>query len=28
MTLEDVYRYSGRHFDFHRRQLTLDSEAD
>ena len=23
MTLEDVYRYPGRHFDFHARQLTL-----
>ena len=23
MTLEDVYRYPGRHFDFHTRQLTL-----
>ncbi|SBS76250.1 conserved hypothetical protein [uncultured Mycobacterium sp.] len=23
MTLEDVYRYPGRHFDFHNRQLTL-----
>ncbi|MFD4181438.1 DinB family protein [Rhodococcus sp. NPDC058514] len=24
MTLEQVYRYPGRHFDFHRNQLTLD----
>ena len=24
MTLADVYRYPGRHFDFHARQLTLD----
>ena len=23
MALEDVYRYPGRHFDFHERQLTL-----
>ena len=23
MTLEDVYRYPGQHFDFHQRQLTL-----
>jgi hypothetical protein len=23
MTLEDVYRYPGKHFDFHARQLTL-----
>lgn len=23
MTLEDVYRYPGQHFDFHKRQLTL-----
>ena len=23
MTLEDVYRYPGRHFDFHAHQLTL-----
>ncbi|KUI13824.1 maleylpyruvate isomerase [Mycobacterium lehmannii] len=23
MTLEDLYRYPGRHFDFHSRQLTL-----
>jgi hypothetical protein len=27
MTLEDVYRYPGQHFDFHKRQLTLDSTA-
>jgi hypothetical protein len=27
MTLEDVYRYPGRHFDFHKRQLTLNSAA-
>lgn len=25
MTLEDVYRYPGKHFDFHARQLTLDA---
>ena len=24
MTLEDVYRYPGRHFDFHARQLNLN----
>jgi hypothetical protein len=24
MTLADVYRFPTRHFDFHRRQLTLD----
>ncbi|WP_027502047.1 DinB family protein [Rhodococcus sp. UNC363MFTsu5.1] len=24
MTLEQIYRYPGRHFDFHRDQLTLD----
>ena len=24
MTLEDVYRYPGQHFDFHQRQLTLN----
>ncbi|PBC35457.1 maleylpyruvate isomerase [Rhodococcus sp. ACS1] len=24
MTLEQVYRYPGKHFDFHRDQLTLD----
>jgi hypothetical protein len=23
MTLEDIYRYPGQHFDFHQRQLTL-----
>lgn len=28
MTLEDVYRYPGQHFDFHARQLTVDSAAD
>ena len=28
MTLEDVYRYPGQHFDFHKHQLTLDSAAD
>ena len=27
MTLEDVYRYPGQHFDFHNRQLTLNSTA-
>jgi len=26
MTLEDVYRYPGKHFDFHARQLTLDAD--
>ena len=25
MTLEDVYRYPGQHFDFHKQQLTLVS---
>jgi len=25
MTVEDVYRYPGRHFDFHERQLTLSA---
>jgi len=25
LTLEDVYRYPGQHFDFHKRQLTLGS---
>lgn len=25
MTLEDVYRYPGRHFDFHARQLILNA---
>jgi hypothetical protein len=28
MTLEDVYRYPGQHFDFHKRQLTLNSAAE
>jgi hypothetical protein len=28
MTVEDVYRYPGRHFDFHKRQLTVNSTAD
>jgi hypothetical protein len=28
MTLEDVYRYPGQHFDFHTRQLTLNSRPD
>jgi hypothetical protein len=28
MTLEDVYRYPGQHFDFHRRQLTLNSTPE
>jgi hypothetical protein len=28
MTLEDVYRYPGQHFDFHKHQLTLNSPAD
>ena len=27
MTLEDVYRHAGRHFDFHARQLTLTATA-
>lgn len=27
MTLEDVYRYPTRHFDFHRAQLTLDAPS-
>ncbi|MFF2506542.1 DinB family protein [Streptomyces sp. NPDC058067] len=27
MTLEEVYRYPTRHFDFHRAQLTLDPQA-
>jgi hypothetical protein len=27
MTLEDIYRYPGQHFDFHARQLTLNSGA-
>jgi DinB superfamily len=27
MTLADVYRFPTEHFDFHRRQLTLDVEA-
>ncbi|MFJ5780334.1 DinB family protein [Streptomyces sp. NPDC093094] len=26
MTLADIYRYPTRHFDFHRRRLTLDGE--
>lgn len=25
MTLEDIYRYPGQHFDFHVRQLTVSS---
>jgi hypothetical protein len=28
MTLEGVYRYPGQHFDFHKRQLRLNSPAD
>ena len=28
MTLESVYRYPGKHFDFHQRQLTLDAATD
>ena len=28
MTLEAVYRYPGKHFDFHQRQLTLDAATD
>ncbi|MEB3983108.1 DinB family protein [Mycobacterium sp. 663a-19] len=27
MTLEDVYRYAGQHYDHHRRQLTLTKRA-
>ncbi|WP_406838034.1 DinB family protein [Streptomyces sp. AHU1] len=27
MTLADIYRYPTRHFDFHRRQLTLNGEV-
>jgi hypothetical protein len=27
MTLEDIYRYPGQHFDFHARQLILNSGA-
>ncbi|WP_449342067.1 hypothetical protein [Streptomyces aurantiogriseus] len=27
MTLEDVYRYPTRHFDFHRAQLTLGTPS-
>jgi len=27
MTLADLYRYPTRHFDFHQRQLTLESEG-
>jgi hypothetical protein len=26
MTLQDVYRYPGQHFDFHERQLTLSAQ--
>jgi hypothetical protein len=28
MTLQDVYRYPGQHFDFHERQLNLNSAPD
>jgi hypothetical protein len=28
MTVEDVYRYPGQHFDFHRRQLALNCASD
>jgi hypothetical protein len=28
MTLEDVYRFPGRHFDFHKHQLTVNSAVD
>jgi hypothetical protein len=28
MTLADVYRYPGHHFDFHKRQLALNSTAE
>jgi hypothetical protein len=27
MSLEDGYRYPGQHFDFHKRQLNLNSAA-
>ena len=27
MTLADLYRYPTRHYDFHRRQLTLTTPA-
>ena len=27
MTIEDVYRYATRHYDHHRRQLTLAATA-
>ena len=27
MTLEDIYRYPGQHFDFHRDQLTVNERA-
>ena len=28
MTLQDIYRYPGQHFDFHARQLTINSAAN
>ncbi|MGH3675730.1 MAG: DinB family protein [Mycobacterium sp.] len=28
MTLEDIYRYPGQHFDFHQRQLTISNAAN
>lgn len=28
MTLEDVYRYPGQHFDFHKQQLVLNRSPD
>jgi hypothetical protein len=28
MTLADVYRFPTQHFDFHRRQLTLNDAGD
>ena len=28
MTLDDIYRYPGQHFDFHQCQLTINSVAD
>lgn len=28
MSLEDIYRYPGQHFDFHRRQLGLNAVPD
>jgi hypothetical protein len=28
MSLAEVYRYATRHFDHHRRQLTLDAQRE